>query len=184
MHKLSRYVVQKLYLIAMTHLQPHTLNGRSRRIFRRITPPDMTPMAGVGFLLVSFFMLTSSLVPPTVMELAMPVKPRHVEDFPLCGWPSGIMTVLLGSHNQVYYYPGIDTQAGRKTDYSATGLRQALLSAQRAYGPLTVLVKPSNQATYQNMVDALDEMHITGQKRYILADLYPADEELLKSQRL
>lgn len=168
----------------MAHLQPLTLNGRSRRIFRRITPPDMTPMAGVGFLLVSFFMLTSSLVPPTVMELAMPVKPRHTVDYPVCGGASGTITVLLGSHNQVYYYPGLDVQASRKTNYSATGLRQVLLSAQREYGPLRVLVKPSNQATYQNMVDALDEMDITGQKRYALVDLDSSDEQLLKGQRL
>lgn len=168
----------------MTHLQPFTLNGRSRRIFRRITPPDMTPMAGVGFLLVSFFMLTSSLVPPTVMELAMPVKPKCCEFCDGFRAHSSVMTVLLGSHNQIYYYSGIDAQASRKTDYSATGLRQVLLSAQQAYGPLTVLVKPSNEATYQNMIDALDEMNITGQKRYALVDLYPADEKLLKGQQL
>lgn len=168
----------------MAHLQPLTLNGRSRRIFRRITPPDMTPMAGVGFLLVSFFMLTTSLAPSTIMEVAMPVKPKCCEFCDEYRAHPAVMTVLLGPHNQVYYYPGLDVQASRKTNYSATGLRQVLLSAQREYGPLRVLVKPSNQATYQNMVDALDEMDITGQKRYALVDLDSSDEQLLKGQRL
>lgn len=166
----------------MTHLQPLTLNGRSRRLFRRITSPDMTPMAGVGFLLVSFFMQTSSLVQPTVMEMAMPVRPTCCEFCDEYWSHIRVVTVLLGPHNHIYYYPGLDVQASRETDYSATGLRQVLLSMQKEYGSSTILVKPSNQATYQNMVDALDEIHITNQKRYALVDLDCSDEELLKGR--
>nr|WP_281378792.1 biopolymer transporter ExbD [Hymenobacter luteus] len=145
----------------------------------------MTPMAGVGFLLVSFFMLTSSLTQLTAMEVAMPLRPVCCESCDTYWAHAAVMTVLLGPRNQVYYYPGLDAQASRKTDYSATGLRQALLSAQREYGPLTVLVKPSSQATYQNVVDALDEMSITATKSYLLTtDLNRFDEKLLTGRRL
>ncbi|GGG37828.1 hypothetical protein GCM10011378_12630 [Hymenobacter glacieicola] len=99
-----------------------------------------------------------------------------------CGGTSAL-TVLLGENNQVYYYPGLDTDVVRKTDFSSAGLRRILQSYQSEYG-LVVLLKPSDEATYQNMVDALDELQITNTKRYALVDLNQKDEELLRHSRL
>ncbi|WP_167855145.1 ExbD/TolR family protein [Hymenobacter wooponensis] len=64
----------------MASTQPLDLSAkRLRRTFRAIVPPDMTPMVGVGFLLVSFFLLTITVSKPTVMQVTMPVKARPNE---------------------------------------------------------------------------------------------------------
>ncbi|UOQ72983.1 ExbD/TolR family protein [Hymenobacter cellulosilyticus] len=57
----------------------------ARRNFRRILHPDMTPMVGLGFLLVTFFLLAADFVKPTVMQLTMPVKPKYDSGESHCG---------------------------------------------------------------------------------------------------
>jgi len=144
---------------------------------------DMTPMVDLAFLLLTFFMLTTTFSKPTTMELAMPVKGPGT-DVP----GSKALTLILGKQNQVHYFYGVN-EAGaaptlHTTDYSAHGLRQVLLELQRQQTGAVVLIKSDNKSTYGNLVDALDEMSITSQKKYALADLDYNDRELLKQHGL
>ena len=47
-------------------------------------------------------------------------------------------------------------------------------------GTLTVIIKATDDATYKNMVDALDEMTICSIGKYVLDKINPDDEKLLK----
>jgi biopolymer transport protein ExbD len=168
----------------MASTQPlNLLAKRPRRAFRGIITPDMTPMVGIGFLLVSFFLLTTTLVKPAVMQVTMPVRQDRTNEEVCYGLrPSDIMNVVLGKNSQVYYYSGVLDEAAYtnfyKTNFSASGLRKVLLHLS----PRTiVLIKPSDEAKYQDMVDALDEMNITDRKKYAVVDISASDYELLKS---
>ena len=93
------------------------------------------------------------------------------------------MTVLLGKGRAVAYYFGLNdlreaTPTLHRTDFSAHGLRAALLARQRQ-GPVTVLIKAEESAHYQSLVDALDEMNITDQRQYALTAPSAADRQLL-----
>lgn len=142
---------------------------------------DMTPMVDLAFLLLTFFMLTTTFSKPTIMEVAMPAKSTETSDVPA----SGAMTVLLDKDHVVHYFYGLNSEAEpaqlHTTSFGAGGLRQALLSFRPKNG--MVLIKASDKAAYQSMVDALDEMNITDTKKYALVDINPADEQLLARVR-
>lgn len=166
----------------MPRPQPHLPSGPSRRAPRRLLPPDMTPMAGVGFLLVAFFMLNSTLSKPTLLELAMPVKPTPMAETPsrCCG--GSALTLLLGADSRIFYYRGIGpafTGDGlHETTLDSRGLRRVLLDFRQQPCPL-VLLKSSDRASYRQLLDVLDELHITATPQYVLADLTAADKQLL-----
>jgi len=144
---------------------------------------DMTPMVDLAFLLLTFFMLTTTFSKPTVMELNMPVG-KVDNDVPA----SKALTLILGKHNQVHYFYGVNDARSRPelhtTTFASEGLRQLLLDRQRQQPGSVVLIKSSDAATYQNLVDALDEMSITNQKKYALVALDRTDRQLLSQKGL
>jgi biopolymer transport protein ExbD len=101
---------------------------RAKKLSTRI---DMTPMVDLGFLLLTFFMLTTTFSQPKIIELTPPVKdnkdPRRIQD-------TLSLTVILGKSDTVYYYNGSlkglndpDSNNVMQTDLSDNGLRKVVL---------------------------------------------------------
>jgi biopolymer transport protein ExbD len=161
--------------------------GGKKRAKKSSTKIDMTPMVDLAFLLLTFFMLTTTFSKPTVMQVTMPVKEKDKED-PTVLKASDAFTVLLGENNKVYYYEGLldaTTKPELKlTSYDANGIRKTLLARRRANPGTVVLIKPDDKSNYKNMVDILDEMNITDQKKYALVDISKADQDLIKTSGL
>jgi biopolymer transport protein ExbD len=114
--------------------------GRTKKLSTRI---DFTPMVDLGFLLITFFMLATTLNKPQTMEIALPSKENVKEEEQTKVKASNAVTLLLGKGNKVYYYEGtrengIDPVL-RQTDFSPQGLRQYLI--RRNY---EVMVKVRN----------------------------------------
>ena len=142
---------------------------------------DMTPMVDLGFLLITFFVFTTSMMTPKAMKLAMPDDtgdPTPVK----C---SESFSIIVRDHDRISWFGCTDGQPDQPVDGFVSDLkplRQALigkLTALRAAGidprNLVVLIKPLDQANYQAVVDVLDEMTINGIRRYALVD--PGPEE-------
>ncbi|GAB3302784.1 ExbD/TolR family protein [Hymenobacter tenuis] len=152
---------------------------------------DMTPMVDLAFLLLTFFMLTTTFNKPSVMDLQMPVQDAAKQKSPVSDKKA--LTLVLGKGGQVHYFFGLN-EAGNAakaaatklftTDFSASGLRQVLLKRQQQQPAPIVLIKTGPGATYQDLVNALDEMNITDQKKYALTELDLADRQLLASRNL
>ncbi|WBO84545.1 biopolymer transporter ExbD [Hymenobacter yonginensis] len=160
--------------------------GGKKRAKKMSTKIDMTPMVDLAFLLLTFFMLTTTFNKPNVMQLTMPVKEKNPEEQSQIK-ASNAFTILMGEANKVYFYDGLladDVKPELKlTNYSADGIRKELL-ARRRNPDLVVLIKPDDKSNYQNMVDILDEMNITDQKKYALVDISQADLDLIKTSGL
>ncbi|MGI4736666.1 MAG: ExbD/TolR family protein [Janthinobacterium lividum] len=160
--------------------------GKKPRARKHTFRLDMTPMVDLAFLLLTFFMLTTTFAKPHVMQLTMPVKPNaaHTET-PVR--QSSAMTILLGSGHQVYYYfglnapgdPSVPVPTLHTTNFGPQGIRQALLIRGRQQPTPIVLIKSGTKAKYSDMVGILDEMNITDQKKYALTNLTAADRQLL-----
>ena len=148
---------------------------RSRKASTRI---DMTPMVDLAFLLLTFFMLATTFNKPLTMELVMPEKVDSTATPPPAK-PENVLNLVLGSKNQVFWYHGENASQGRLTSYSTSGIRKVLLE-NRQKQKLWVFIKPSNASKYQNVVNVLDEMSITGINRYSLAELTADDRALVK----
>lgn len=146
----------------------------------------MTPLVDLAFLLLTFFMLTTTFAKPRVLQLTMPVKPQREAERPVLAG-SQAMTILLGSAHKVYYYFGLNAPADASvpvpalhtTDFGARGIRQVLLARRRRRPEPVVLIKAGPHARYQDMVAILDEMNLTDQKKYALTELSAADRQLL-----
>ncbi|UOQ72982.1 ExbD/TolR family protein [Hymenobacter cellulosilyticus] len=171
----------------MTTSHPATGLRSARRTFRRILHPDMTPMVGLGFLLVTFFLLTAEFSKSTALQLLMPAKAK-ADDIIVDRRLSDVVTLILGKNGQVHYYKGglysDDIPELQTVHDGSAGLRRLLLEVRQRNPNTIVIIKPSNEAKYRDLVDALDEMSITNQRHYALADMYRGDYDLLKQHGL
>jgi len=142
----------------------------------------MTPMVDLAFLLITFFMLTTTFSKPKTMELNMPDKNKQDENDKQKVEETRTTTILLGKKDKIYYYTGIQDPKVEVTDYSATGIRKVLMQKirERPKGKDPIfIIKAMEEARYKNMVDILDEMTITNSKIYALVDITPGDVELV-----
>lgn len=143
---------------------------------------DMNPMVDLAFLLLTFFMLTTTFQRPQAMELVMPAKPdkeAEVQEQPIK--ESRAMTIYLGEDNRVFWFVGVTDPEVLETSYDRTGIREVLLEKNEEIQDIVVLIKPSEASNYKNLVDILDEMAITNIQRYAIVDAMPSDDELIKN---
>ncbi|WP_413513649.1 ExbD/TolR family protein [Myroides odoratus] len=153
---------------------------------------DLTAMVDLAFLLITFFMLTTSMNKPQSMNLAMPDKEAELdlEDQKTKVDENRTMTILLGGDNKIMWYMGmVNSPIEGPTDqaYGKAGIRQVLLQKDKqalAYSGkpdqgLIVIIRASEKATYRNLVDILDEMAISGIKSYALVDITSEDLVIL-----
>lgn len=171
---------------------------RSKKMSTRV---DLTPMVDLGFLLITFFMLTTTLAKPQIMPVVMPEKDVKQEDLQATK-ESQVLTLLLGANDKVYYYEGITDAKLDSTDYSAEGLRKVILDKKdrvkqqwgeterddpknpgqkKMISKLNVIIKPTKESRYKNIVDAFDEMKITNVALYVLLDISAQEEEFIKN---
>ena len=146
------------------------------------TRVDLTPMVDLGFLLITFFIFTTTMSQPTAMKLFLPKDADKPEDQNKAK-ESGVITILLGKDNNVFYYEGqLTPNASNFKSSSFKEIRTVLIDKKRntPETDLVVILKPSSECTYKNVIDILDEMAINILKRYALVDILPIEESLVK----
>jgi biopolymer transport protein ExbD len=165
------------------------------RSSRLSTSVDMTPMVDLGFLLITFFMLTTTLSAPTAMSVFFPDKVDDGLTMPIKA--SHVLTIFLGESDEIHYLDGIaatddHASSALKTTHSGYELRNVIFAARRRVSSmrhnsgesanlLTVIIKPTAGSSYKNMVDTMDEMAITKTSRYALVDeLTESEAKLLR----
>lgn len=151
-----------------------------RRLLARYIRIDMTPMVDLGFLLITFFIFTSSMTETKALKLFMPADGTGSAI-----GESTVLTALLGADNRIYLYDGkwqeaVSANRVVPTSYNLyTGAGTFIRAKQKALGErrdeLMLLIKPADGATYNNIINALDEVVINGVKKYAIMD--PTAEE-------
>ena len=193
---------------------------------------DFTPMVDMLMLLITFFMLCTTLSKPQTMELTMPSNDKNEsEEMKNESKASQTVTLYVAANDKIYYGEGIpeynNPEWVKETTWGSKGIRDVLrehaiedgtkpvkriepaareLAADRAANPknytdstyakklseikggelkdgkiptLTIVIKPTDNASYKNMVDALDEMQILSIGTYVIDKITPDDEKLL-----
>lgn len=169
--------------------------GKGKKVRSKKSNPgvDLTAMVDLAFLLITFFMLTTTLSKPQAMPLPMPDKTK-TPDGPTKIAENRMMTILIGSQNRILWYMGkFDTPTIPPTEaaFGKNGIRKDLLKnvqlgkqyAQQEGRPeqgLVVNIKASDKASYKNLVDILDEMAITKPQLFAIGDMTPGELDLLK----
>ena len=179
---------------------------------------DFTPMVDMNLLLITFFMLCTTLSKPQTMEISMPSNDKSItEQQKSMVKASQAITLLLGADNKLYYYEGEpnykDYTSLKETSYTPDGIRSILLQknvaavnkvralklqkldlkiSEEEYRKQvseiksgkdtpTVIIKATDDASYKNLIDALDEMQICNIGKYVITDIAEADEFLMKN---
>ena len=198
---------------------------------------DFTPMVDMLMLLITFFMLCTSLSKPQTMELTMPSNDENTqEEQKNEAKASETVTLYVTADHKTYYGDGTpkydDPTWIKETTWGSDGIRKVLrdhateqgirpvqriglavreLNMQRQKNPnqypdsiyqkelsklkagnlkegkiptLTIVIKPTDNATYKNMVDALDEMQILNIGTYVIDKINADDEKLLDSKNV
>lgn len=145
------------------------------------TRVDLTPMVDLGFLLITFFIFTTTMSQPTAMRLILPKDTEKPEEQNKIK-ESAALTVILGNNNVIYYYEGTllpDGSNFKSTNYKE--IRGIIIDKKKRTNPedFMVLIKPTDQSTYRNTVDLLDEMTINEVKRYATLDLFDIEKQLI-----
>lgn len=194
---------------------------------------DFTPMVDMLMLLITFFMLCTTLSKSQTMELTMPSNDKNTQDNQKNeAKASESITMYVTADNKIFYGEGIPQYSNpawiKETTWGNDGIRKILrnhstangvkpvtrielavkeLNADKAKNPkmytdsiyqaklskikggelndgkiptLTIIIKPSDNASYKNMVDALDEMQILSIGTYVIDKINSDDAKLLK----
>lgn len=145
---------------------------------------DLTAMVDLAFLLITFFMLTTSLTKPKIMPVAMPSDgpPGAVSD-------KATITFCLGKNNKVLWYQGMAEHPLTPPALISYGkdMRAVILAMTKQVFASTgkrlmVLVKPADHSIYTNLVDTFDELNITQVPSYAIAKISTKDIDLLKGK--
>ncbi|ATL45909.1 biopolymer transporter ExbD [Chitinophaga caeni] len=169
---------------------------KSKKLSTRV---DMTPMVDLGFLLITFFMLTTTMSKPKTMDLALPKDTKDEAEQNKVK-ESTALTILLGKDHKVYYYEGLaqDPEASADPNFfnvssfaNKGGIRDVIIkkrdevsqkrNAKGEPEDVVVIIKPDDESTYKDFVDILDEMAINRIQRYATVDISDQDKEWIKS---
>jgi biopolymer transport protein ExbD len=150
---------------------------KSKKLSTRV---DLTPMVDLGFLLITFFIFTTTMSQPTVMPLYLPKDVEKPEEQNKVK-ESAVLTIMLGKNNQVYYYEGIDPSKLKSSNFK--DIRDVVLDKKRRTDPkdFVVVLKPTQDATYKNTVDILDEMRIDDLHRFAMVDITSDEYKLIQA---
>ena len=172
------------------------------------TRVDMTPMVDLGFLLITFFVFTATMSTPTTLDLNMPKDIKDEKDQTEVK-ESGVLTIMLGKGDQVYYYEGqlkVDATGNNFKQTTFKGIRDIIINKKKevisryvtnpeceaeakakgkpisncADKDFVVIIKPAKDATYKNTVDILDEMTINQVRTYAMVKLLDQEYELIQ----
>ncbi len=170
-------------------VKSHDDSGKVRSK-KQSTKVDMTPLADLGFLLITFFMFTTTFSKPNVMGLNMPPKqdidvPQPPVEIDL----SNSISIIVGGEGKLYWHQQDKTKLTadqlHETSYAKEGIRNDIIAArQRAKIPdnFTVIIKPTDESTYENLVNVLDEMEITESSRYGIVDIAPNEVKVYEEK--
>lgn len=179
---------------------------------------DFTPMVDMIMLLVTFFMLCTTLQKPQTMQITMPSNKENINDANRSQVAaSKAITIMITENRTLYYFKGKPTDDNLvKTSFGKDGIRAVLMEANSAaqkekakldakYATMQssnvqqaeknkawymdqlkeirngantpdVIIKPSDKATYKDLIDVLDEMNICSIGRYVIDKFVPADQ--------
>lgn len=153
---------------------------RSKKLSTRV---DLTPMVDLGFLLITFFIFSTTISKPMSTKLFIPDDNSKDSSETAAG---KTISLILVANNNIYYYNGDSINNIYSTNYSADGLRQILMNkkneVKRIFGnpdETTVLIKPTDLCSYGNVVNVLDEIHITEIHTYVLMNPSPTETQFL-----
>ena len=128
---------------------------------------DLTPMVDLGFLLITFFILTTTMQSHTVMKLIVPKD----SDITTPVAQTKTLTFILERNDSIGYYDGFAKNI-KFASFSAMRslIQQKQISLDKKKNDMIIIIKPTKESSYENFVDAMDEIYINDCKHYFIVE--------------
>jgi biopolymer transport protein ExbD len=170
--------------MAAIDTQTSNRHQSGKRMVKKSTKVDLTPMVDLGFLLITFFVFTTTMSKPTAMKVEMPFD-KTTETDGICS--SCVLTAVLCDNDEIKYYEGsIDTAKIITTDYKS--IREILQQKRKKVFDATgnkdrfvLIIKPSDKSSFKNFVDIADEVTINQIKRYYIDDMNDDEKKKIEN---
>jgi biopolymer transport protein ExbD len=184
----SLFVESYFKRLFMTDITTAISENRRKSFYHKKTQHlkiDMTPMVDLGFLLISFFVITTEMSEPVTTNLYMP-DDKDSSNIP----ESKTLSILLTKNNTIFYYNGgwehaLAKNEIIKTDFSMRGIRNVIQKKQSVLNDkrneVMILFKADTEASYQNIIDIIDEMLINDVRKYALLKMTSKERNFLKT---
>jgi biopolymer transport protein ExbD len=157
---------------------------------RKVQAPriDLTPMVDLGFLLITFFIFTTTMAQPKTMEVNMPYKANEaITSIP----GEGTITLIPTKEHTVAYYNGSFSTETIRRQARTDEIREILLARPKAVATLPatfsaeahklhVVIKPHDDCTYEDVVSLLDEMSILQVPYYAIDEITVEEKDWIK----
>jgi biopolymer transport protein ExbD len=141
---------------------------KKRRIGIKI---DNTPMVDIAFLLLTFFMLTTTMNKPSTMEINLPPSNDVSVEVPM----SNLMTIRVKEDGSIYWNIGVDDP--KKIEFKELG--KFLTQKNQENPKLITLLKIDRKGKYSTMVDIMDELNLANVTRFSIAPMQESDKKIL-----
>ena len=170
----------------MAEIEINRPDQKKKRFNKKSTRVDLTPMVDLGFLLITFFVFTTTLSTQTAMKVNMPYDKLPIRD-DVC--ESCVLTVLLDKNNSIKYYEGAveNNPVVKQTGYSPEEIRTVLMNKKNKVKSIRgkeaafiLIIKPAAASSFKNFVDITDEATICNIKRYYIDEVKEADKQILR----
>ncbi len=154
-------------------------NRFGKRSSKKSTKVDLTPMVDLGFLLITFFIVTTTLSQKTTMKLDLPHDGLRTNVK-----QSGALTILLGKNDFVYYYEGELLNDGSNFMVSSFAkIRDVIITKKKSVlaTDMFVIIKPTDGSNFRDVVNILDEMSINVIRSYALDTISEGENRLVQA---
>lgn len=116
------------------------------------TRVDFTPMVDMMMLLITFFMLCTSLSKPSSMQLTMPSNDKNVQDEDKSATKaSHTITIILAGNDKIYHIDGLpnyeDPTCLKETTWGKNGIRKVLIEhvTEEGIAPVAKIMVAKNE---------------------------------------
>jgi biopolymer transport protein ExbD len=171
------------------------------------TRVDMTPMVDLGFLLITFFIFTTTMSTPNTMALNVPKKVED-ESKQIEIKASNALSIMLGKSRGIYYYAGqLEADGSNFNSSTFVDIRKVIADKRKEVmsrhihdedckkiweknggdqkscldKDFVVVIKPNKEASYASVIDVLDEMAINDVKAFAVVDIADTENQFVKA---
>lgn len=149
----------------------HGKKGKRKKSRRLGIRNDLTPLVDVAFLLLTFFMFTTTMSRPQTMEINLPPDPNAKVEIA----ESNLLTLRVNAKGDVFWNYGIESP--KRIEGSAL---RAFLAEKRSANPkMTALLKIDREGKYEMMVNMIDDFGFAKVDRFSIAPLLDSDKALI-----
>ncbi|MFZ7115586.1 MAG: ExbD/TolR family protein [Bacteroidota bacterium] len=156
---------------------------RKIRQKRSSTHIDMTPMVDLAFLLLTFFIMTTTFKSHQIIDLTMP--DNHSTKTPTLLAESKAFNLLIMNDRRLKWYMGAEDKAAMALPATFTegpnSIRKILMQKNKIVNDsVFVLIKPSDNSSYEDLINVFDLMTVCNINSYTIMNLNESDKKVIE----